>query len=1179
MIALLMTLSFAGSAWGMYLTDATRSAKACVGGTAAGTACIDNTPCLGGGTCQVIAGEYLNPDDGVCVVGVAADGRMKIDASIKNQRDCAAYTTGLTGMNTALKCLVADGTGNDGFKHAWTTSSVCVNSANPTVAIPLTDLDRTLPMCQAKGGTTITPTGLCTAYGWVYMNRKADGALPVSGTGVYITDGTQSTDNLGFCYASMDMTSATYVNRDTCPSEHNNNPPAAVSVCVDPALTTIATCQIAASRAWSAALSACVDTGKTTAAACIAPEVWTSIVAAGVAPAGEWTACGSNLVQGCQTQASYDAGLGWSLPDSGAVNTGTGVPSSSAVRVCVDSAFADKTACEGANASSTAVPAPYYWNPDLGACIDTAKTTTGTTLTCKNTTLSIVIWADNNRCIYQYGQKGELAATALPVNTATPVGIGTVVDLTAYTNQGDCLAAGYAWDNWLPNINRTNLTGAPLPAGAQIVKLDATTLVKNGGGNFSSGTGSVCQKCHSDQSRAYQERNKPGYPETRHKQAADNPGPWQTNFTAANSAWGIKGVQCEICHSTARAAQDDLIQVVPAGVAATSTQPGAGAPISATGHNKTEVGGHVTDVCFHCHGNFPSTNAGNVIPANGSDFALTPKGLAPIGNQFLNSPHAKYSSAGTSSKVDIGNKNLFGSRFVGYLCRAAADSSSIYSTVFQGGVAKKIPFLDSLTNVNCTNAATGNPSGAAGVWEKEGDIVSPVPVPPAPLDTKQGNCMTCHDVHWALASTDPEAEPIRRECTTCHENPGTSATTAPQINLATINHQSGAGTPIADPNDPDAACESCHMPKSSATGSYMHLWRINTDPNYVTMGTTKANVAADGLYVDAAWVDIDHACGQCHGGGTAQGPGYQPVPPALYRTRATLAPVAAQMHASSGVNYGVTFSTTIDPNNSLRVTADASVDCGGVTCPPFTYDWNWGNGSTHGTTDPATKDYTPNAGKYEITLIVKLASNGQQVGAPVTRGVTLSAPNVAPTATGTCVFTADTWTMLVTDASTDTVGTPHVVVNFGDGTSSAVAAGGTITRVYTRTGTFPVTITATDVGGLSSSFPCATAVTSYFSLGGKVLRDPSPAPAVPIPGATVTLWKRGTFIKSVTSGVNGSFSFGSLKPGGYTITAAKTGYVFGNTVERNVGPSQTDANISPTSTPTSPRTEGVGYAN
>ena len=44
------------------------------------------------------ADPYMNPDDGMCVVGVAADGTMRVDWSITNARDCVAYTTGLGTM-------------------------------------------------------------------------------------------------------------------------------------------------------------------------------------------------------------------------------------------------------------------------------------------------------------------------------------------------------------------------------------------------------------------------------------------------------------------------------------------------------------------------------------------------------------------------------------------------------------------------------------------------------------------------------------------------------------------------------------------------------------------------------------------------------------------------------------------------------------------------------------------------------------------------------------------------------------------------------------------------------------------------------------------------------------------------------------------------------------------------
>jgi hypothetical protein len=145
--------------------------------------------------------------------------------------------------------------------------------------------------------------------------------------------------------------------------------------------------------------------------------------------------------------------------------------------------------------------------------------------------------------------------------------------------------------------------------------------------------------------------------------------------------------------------------------------------------------------------------------------------------------------------------------------------------------------------------------------------------------TSQGGCDTCHDVHQ---STVPEAkanflaEPIRRECETCH-----AAETGNSI------HPTGDGTP---------SCVACHMPKpAGGTGLNAHVFRINTDPDYSTFpkqvngvwtpgfcsdptytnrtdcvaaGKAWSGVAAsspDGAFANAVWVDLDLACGQCHG--------------------------------------------------------------------------------------------------------------------------------------------------------------------------------------------------------------------------------------------------------------------------------------------------------------------------
>lgn len=1101
-ILLLTSLSFAGSAWAYYPPDGTKPDG---------------------------VGLYQNPGDGICVVGIKLDGTMLVDWSIKYSRDCVAWTksannsVNLAGMTTSDMCTKAGFAGNDGYKHAWSTS-LCYDVANSR-GISRVDLDNTDSMCFSKGGTVVT-TGKCVAYGWVYLNRKDDGTLPVSGTGVSMTDGVQSTDGLGFCATSMRMTSATFTSATTCPSKHNSRANA------DPV----------------------------------------------GGPYTEWPTCLSSTT-GCQTQASYDAGLGWS-----------------------------------------------FTSPN---------------------------------CLYAYGVTGIINTAATKAD-GTPSAAGTTQDLTLHTNQGDCLANGFSWDNWLPvsgTTTKDSTSGgeyAGMPAGAVIRRLDALTNVEDGGGEFYSGTGAVCQKCHSDQSRSYIERYKPGFPLTRHKLAGDALGePFQPYFSEAGSAWGLQGVQCAMCHSTAKPAQDDLIQVVPAGVVG---PPAAGAPKSASGHNQTEYGTHLLDICYTCHGT-PATpitvNPASVIPVSAGDFALTAKGLPPIANQFLNSPHAKYT--GSSTKVDVGDKSRYGSTFEGYVCRTAAGKlssttypdaatctgaglgyawyttasngnfcyhtatscaalstgqwattfvaaayrwaadaggpggvctgvgiGSIITTVYRNGVAEKIHNLDSTTNTGCTNPGDGSAtSGAAGFWLKDGET-SPGGTP---ADTAQGNCMTCHDVHWALADTNPEAEPLRRECTRCHSQASgeSSASGASQINLATINHQAGVGTPLEHmANDPSSACVRCHMPESATGNSPMHLWRISTDVNYVTMGATQVNAAPDGAYTNAGWVDLDHACGQCHGGGTTQDSAHQPVPPALYRTRAALAAVASGMHASSGMNYAVTFSTAI---NGLTVNVDATVDCGvdsqgvPVTCPTFTYDWNWHDGTGHGVLDPDSHTYAT-AGKHDITLVVMLG--GLQVGAPVTRGVTLAAPDLPPVAGGTCSWISDTWTMQLVDGSTDAPNPPpHVVVTWGDGTSSSVVAGGTISKVYTRIGSFPVTQTATDNNGQSNTRTCGTATPAYFTIGGTVRTSGGTV----IPSALVTLRKRaanGTYvtIASMLTSLAGTYSFGSIKPASYSITVTKTGFVFDTAPPFSVGPNATvNLGASAPGPGLSPQIGGIDGAN
>ncbi len=117
-------------------------------------------------------------------------------------------------------------------------------------------------------------------------------------------------------------------------------------------------------------------------------------------------------------------------------------------------------------------------------------------------------------------------------------------------------------------------------------------------------------------------------------------------------------------------------------------------------------------------------------------------------------------------------------------------------------------------------------------------------------------CTGCHDVH---TSTVTGEKPFTEECTECHAK-----------DLSKILHSGGGGTPLEEmATDPMEPCVVCHMPDTD------HLFRINVDPAYSTnppgalTATTNANTSADGTFTKAVWVDLDKACGQCHGGGVA----------------------------------------------------------------------------------------------------------------------------------------------------------------------------------------------------------------------------------------------------------------------------------------------------------------------
>jgi hypothetical protein len=572
--------------------------------------------------------------------------------------------------------------------------------------------------------------------------------------------------------------------------------------------------------------------------------------------------------------------------------------------------------------------------------------------------------------------------------------------------------------------------------------------------------------------------------------------------------------------------------------------------------SKPNRGPIITSVCMGCHrqetggmpyanttasaGTYDTVNPGlhlKVGPAHGDVSFVS----HPHGNQFLNSPHGKFT--GAFSQIGTGTFNYA--------------MTGLYKSFFQ------------------TEGEAGN--------------------------TGNG-CTGCHDVHESVVPMTSPFPAIREECTACH---------AKDLNL--VLHPKQTGTPLENMDtNPVEACEICHMPEGQ------HLWRVKADADYTTFpdsamtATVNANTSPDGNFNEAVWVDMDHACGQCHGGGTAHvettggisaggkvltvtdSTGFLPnqririagagsltyddegavingdfhtyivsVPNATtinvagnatktvsgaaiamnplrngagYMTRAALAGWAAGMHNDKPLVY---FAATIGSPDTLTVHVDASAaTCSGSAALCDAYEWNWGDGTPDGSGVTASHTYAA-AGAYDITLTVEEFGVG---GGSTTRRVTPSTPDFPPTAASVCTFDPNTWGLIVTDASTDDNGIIQVTVNWGDGTvisSDASAPFGPFTHTFLNKGTYTVTHKAIDSIGQQATSSCLVSP-AYFTISGTV-RAPLGST---LAGAIVTVKKGVLTVGTAVSLSNGTFSVGNLKPGTYTLTVTRTGYTF-----------------------------------
>jgi PKD repeat protein len=601
----------------------------------------------------------------------------------------------------------------------------------------------------------------------------------------------------------------------------------------------------------------------------------------------------------------------------------------------------------------------------------------------------------------------------------------------------------------------------------------------------------------------------------------------------------------------------------------------------------------ITSVCMDCHrqetSGFPNTNGAcsdtkfatqGACVAGGATWTESGNGLPltvgpyhstvtfpshPHSNQFLNSPHAKFS--GKWNEIATGTFDVAG--------------ASKYKSTF-------------MTTAEASNTGNG--------------------------------CTGCHEVHTSIVAGE---KPFRSDCAECHH----------VKSLERLLHPAGAGTPLEKvEEEPMEACVTCHMP------SGVHLFRINTDKDYSTYpmpqamaANTAANTAADGAYTNAVWVDLDAACGQCHGGGAANvkttgtvaagsasltvasatglavgqkirvaGAGayyyddigqsgkntdFDTYVKAIEGNKVTLAGTATKAVTNAVVTQNVTTKgasyqtkealsvlakgmhndvpsarfTATQGVNELTVAVDASTSrCSGKLANCEAFDWNWGDNTSHGSAVSATHAYAA-PGAYTVTLTVRERSSGAGTSSQT---FTAKAIPGAPTVTGSCVENYPTWSANCT-VTVPTSGYASVTVSFGDGAEPAKASNPTagsiaLSHTYQQPGNYTIRATVVNAAGLSATATIGSMgqgnfVSAMPSISGKVLQKDG---VLPVGSAQISVLLGNSLVLTTMSGPDGSYSTGRLKPATYTIKVNQWGYNFANPYGPfTIGPSLTNQNL------------------
>ncbi len=482
--------------------------------------------------------------------------------------------------------------------------------------------------------------------------------------------------------------------------------------------------------------------------------------------------------------------------------------------------------------------------------------------------------------------------------------------------------------------------------------------------------------------------------------------------TSGTSSWFLSGVQCERCHQ-----------------AAWSYGAHGTGPWQATMPQYEAA----TALCLECHRgeNITAANPSTIPPTQGS---ITPEVTPKVQDNG-------YCSDQSGSSYSN--------------CVANSANTWIYKPYFEHEAGAT--FLNS-PHARFTGSLVQNAQHSPNLSiTMDGSYQSQFSETPTD-STKNYGCTGCHDPHQSATPSATLPEPY--VCSDCH-NLSNSI-------LQQINHPTGPGTPFPTGTSADipGACVTCHMVAGDGTVK-SHLFRISWFP-YTTFPTpeqlydqniTAPNVASDGVMGNAAWNDVDFACGQCHVGGNGIQNPYGLITPQQAAGKAPifstgiLETYAANMHPGDNSASTPTLTPAAGTYNTTQSVTIADTSSG------VTLYYN-----TDGTTPPNATSIIYSGTPIPITANTKISAIAVGTGG-LGNSLVNSATYTLQTATPTISPAAGTYT------------TPQAVT-FGDVTPS-------VTYYYTTNGTAPTTASTQYAGPftLSTPGPATVKVIAVSSFG------------------------------------------------------------------------------------------------